>query len=117
MDVAEAFIEDTGSDEPESIIEAARLVGEHLAARDLPGHWAAFDAGSFYAAHRSIDRRQLIGISIQVMALFQWLGLKDAIDIDRAAMISAAIRTHAPRSAILDDFHASYERSTSELRK
>lgn len=118
MEVAEAFIEanETEDRDRDHIIEAALLVGQHLADCDIPGHWASFDAATFFPKLQGTNQHELVGLSIQVMALFQWLGLRDAIDIDRAAMISAQIRDHAPPNPILADFHACYQSHVAALR-
>lgn len=113
-EVAEAFIEATNNDDPTGARDVALMIGQHLADCGTPGAWEAFEAASFVPKLPGTPH-EIVGFSLHAMAMFHWLGLCEAIDLERAAAISEALRAAAPKSPILDDFHAAFAKACAAL--
>ena len=103
MEVAEAFIQENTSrswEVTQEIQQASLLIGQHLADLGHAGQWQKIDIERFYRECEYIPQRELVLLSLSLVALYGWLGSTVLAPI-LCREILRQVRQHGPQEPTL----------------
>ena len=103
MEVAEAFIQENTSrswEVTQEIEQASLLIGQHLADVGRAGQWQKIDIEGFYRECGYIPQRELVLLSLSLVALYGWLG-STLLDPIICREVLRQVRRHGPQEPTL----------------
>ena len=103
LDVAENFLAEFPHSPAETplVIEAAMMVGQHLADIGKAGEWMHIQVERLFQQLSRLDENELIPISLTLIGIYGWLGSIGILPNQRCKSVLREIASAAPQVSYL----------------